>query len=257
MRDHMVKIMACTRLVVYGSTGRLGTKLCSLAARDDGVQLVAAVAHQASTSLGNTISASSSDPQKTLKIQAKSRESCDVVVDTSTPQGTACAAAHAAEVNAALVVCTTGLSGQIIDQISSLSDRLPVLIAPNTSLGLEAMRRAVAQVGRALRGRSDAGVIDIHRSAKRDAPSGTARLIAQELHDLGYETPDRNVISLRVGDVVGEHTVRFELAGETIEITHRVRDVETFAHGALQAAKWIAQRKPGMYTMSDVLSENA
>lgn len=249
--------MASTRLVVYGASGRLGTRVCGVASVHGGVRLVGAVAHNASISLGMPAYRPDVEGVKTPEIQANSSENCDVVIDASTPDGVIEAARHAGGIGAALVVCTTGIEPSMIEKISSISDRSAVIIAANTSLGLASMRKAAAVVGRDLLGKADAGVVDIHRSGKRDAPSGTARLIAQDLRTIGYPMPDRSVVSLRSGDVVGEHVIRFDLAGETIEITHRVRDVDVFARGALHAALWLVGKKPGIYTMADVLGENA
>jgi len=257
MHDQMVKIMASTRLVVYGASGRLGTRVCGVAAFHEGVQLVGAVTHEGSASIGRPAHQPDVPGVRTPKIQAKTSEICDVIIDASTPQGAIAAASHAGDVGAALVVCTTGLDPSTIEKISSISTRSPVIIAANTSLGLAATRKAAGSVGRALLGRADVGVVDIHRSGKRDAPSGTALVIARDLRSIGYTLPDCNVVSLRSGNVVGEHVIRFDLDGETIEITHRVRDVEVFAQGAVHAALWLIGKQPGMYTMADVLGENA
>jgi 4-hydroxy-tetrahydrodipicolinate reductase len=169
------------------------------------------------------------------------------------------------------VVGTTGFSKAEHSEIETLAREIPIVLAPNMSVGVNLTLKILAELAAALGDDYDVEVTEIHHRGKKDAPSGTALKMAEVIaralgRDLGQvavhgrygmtgERPSKEIgiLSLRAGDVVGEHTVIFGGLGERIEITHRAASRDTFARGALRAVRFVAQAAPGLYSMQDVL----
>ena len=195
----------------------------------------------------------------------------DVVIDFSFHDATAQFAAVCAEHRKALVIGTTGHSDAEKSQISSLKSNIPMVWASNYSTGVNTLFWLTRKAAEILGPNFDLEVVEMHHRMKKDAPSGTAATLAeilaavrkQQLSNVirhgrrgivGERTPTEiGMHSLRGGDVVGDHTVIFAADGERLELTHKASSRETFAHGALRAAQWVVQQKPGLYDMQDVL----
>ncbi len=197
----------------------------------------------------------------------------DVIVDFSSHHGTSGNAPRCAEWGKALVVGTTGLNAEQEAAVRGAATSIPIVMAPNMSLGINLLFAVLEQVGRMLKDRGyDVEIVERHHRLKKDAPSGTAlglgRAVAKgmdwNLDDVAVNgrqgiskdiRPDRQIgfHAVRGGDFVGDHTVIFATTGESLEFSHRATSRDTFAIGALQAAKWVAGRAPGLYSMRDVL----
>jgi len=170
-----------------------------------------------------------------------------------------------------MVIGTTGLQSAdhaIIDQASA---DIPILQAPNMSLGVNLMFKVAEQLARTLGDDYDIEVVEGHHRFKKDAPSGTAKSLAEILADVRKQQLEKvarhgrvgivgertsseiGMHSIRGGDVVGDHTVIFANTGERLELTHKASSRDTFANGALRAALWVVKQKPGIYDMQDVL----
>jgi 4-hydroxy-tetrahydrodipicolinate reductase len=175
-----------------------------------------------------------------------------VVIDFSSDAGTHQALEAAQRSGAALLVGTTALQPATRDLLRAESSRRAVLLAPNTSLGVAALADLVRRAAAALSD-FDCSIVEAHHNQKKDAPSGTALRLAQAARDAGARLPDEQVVAIRGGDVVGEHTVRFAGQGEYIELTHRATSRDLFVRGALHAAAWLHGRQPGWWTMEDAL----
>ena len=197
---------------------------------------------------------------------------CDVIIDFSLPETTDALLEAVVATKKPLVVGTTGHDAAARERIAGAAESVPLLLASNFSVGVNALfwlaRKAAGILGRDF----DLEVIETHHRLKKDSPSGTARRLAEVLaeaqqlsveHDLRHgrvgdvgprSAREIGVHSIRGGDVVGEHTVLFAGMGERLELTHRASNRETFAAGALRAAAWLAAQKPGrIYDMEDVL----
>jgi 4-hydroxy-tetrahydrodipicolinate reductase len=173
----------------------------------------------------------------------------DVAVDFSLPEAFDAVLALCVARKSGFVSGTTGLHEAQRIALEEAARVVPVLWASNFSIGVAVLADAVARAASALPG-WDCDVVEAHHAGKRDAPSGTA-LSLGEAAGKGGATP--RYASLRAGDIVGEHTVQFTGRGERLEFIHRATSRDVFAHGALQAARWLAGRQPGQYRMSDLL----
>lgn len=242
-----------TTLCVYGATGRMGSRIVDLALRDPEVRVLGAFVRDGSTAAGREIVADAG-MRISLENTANSRHrACGAIIDFSSDEGARWSIAHAAHARCALLVGTTALSEETVRRLKELSTLAPVLIAPNTSLGVAVLSSAVASAAAALGPKYRCSIVEAHHDQKKDAPSGTALRLAEAARRAGAALGDDQILAIRSGDVVGEHTVRFAGPGEYLEFTHRATSRDVFARGAIQAAKWLAGRAPGWYTMNDVL----
>lgn len=243
---------ANTSIIVNGATGRTGSRICALAQRDGAFTLVAALTHARSVLLKQPVPGA--PPGATpLEFQAKTPLPADAVIDFSSDAGAREALNIALDRSAALLVGTTALSAQTLSTLRDESKKIPILVAPNTSIGVAALSVAVANLAAALGPSFSASIVEAHHTAKKDAPSGTALRLAAVIKQGGGDLQDRHILSIRAGDIVGEHTVRFTGHGESIELSHRVTTRDVFALGALRAAAWLRAQPPGWWTIEDVL----
>lgn len=196
---------------------------------------------------------------------------CDAVIDFSSHTATEALAQICAQHQKAVVIGTTGHSNDDRSRIVALGARIPLVLSSNYSTGVNTLfwltRKAAEILGPAF----DLEIVEMHHRLKRDAPSGTARTLAEILAEVRKQQLEKvvrhgrsgivgertsqeiGIHSVRGGDVVGDHTVIFAGLGERVELTHKASTRETFATGALRAALWVVKQKPGLYTMQDVL----
>jgi 4-hydroxy-tetrahydrodipicolinate reductase len=194
----------------------------------------------------------------------------DVVIDFTTPEASVEHARVCAKQSVPLVVGSTGFSAETRAHMAEAAKSIPLVMAPNMSVGVNLLIDLVAEVAKKLGEEFDIEVVEAHHRHKKDAPSGTALRLAEEMAkatgrtsaDLRTsrvgvigERPRREigVQALRGGDVIGDHTVFFFGEGERLELTHRASNRDQFGRGALRAAKWVVGRAPGLYDMSHVL----
>ena len=195
----------------------------------------------------------------------------DAVVDFTSPAATVEHAELAAQAGAAIVIGTTGLESGHIDSLKRAAAHVPVVFAPNMSVGVNLLMAVVEQVARALDDSYDIEIVEMHHRHKVDAPSGTAlglgRAAAKgrgvELDEVGRLSREGHTgarprgeigfATLRGGDVIGDHTVCFAADGERVELTHKASGRQIYAAGAVRAALWTKGRGPGFYSMNDVL----
>jgi 4-hydroxy-tetrahydrodipicolinate reductase len=194
-----------------------------------------------------------------------------VLIEFSAPEPTLEHLRRIADTGGRAVIGTTGFTPAQREEVAGLARRAAIMLSPNMSVGVTLALQVLATMARALGDDYDVEITEIHHRFKKDAPSGTALRMAEVVAEaLGRDlsvvgvygrqgvpgersTKEIGVMSLRSGDVVGEHTVSFGTLGERIELTHRAHNRDTFARGALRAARWIVTRPPGLYSMQDVL----
>jgi 4-hydroxy-tetrahydrodipicolinate reductase len=240
---------------VHGASGRMGARLCELAHHDPALALVGAIARDGSPRLGER-AASPAPRGEAVQLSAHTGVPADAVIDFSSEAGLENALKTARNAGAALLVGTTGLSDEAKRLLRDEARHRAVILAPNTSVGVAVLARAVRELAAALAS-YDCSIVEAHHNKKKDAPSGTALRLAQAARDGGAALTDASIVAVRGGDVVGEHTVRFAGVGEYVELTHRATSRDLFARGALRAAAWLKGRAPGWYTMEDVLGFGA
>lgn len=258
------------RIAVLGATGRMG-RLVVQAALEQELPLVAAVTHGGSPSLGVDAGVVASGQPCGVAITAVGPgcfADADVIVDFSLPEALAAALPHLGE--RALVTGTTGLDADVLERLRAQSSRAPVLIAANFSTGVNLLLHLVTEAAAALPD-YDVEIVEIHHRLKQDAPSGTALALGRAAaHARGAEldevarhgrqgrtgvrtAAEIGLHAVRGGDVVGEHTVWLAGPGERVQLGHVASSRQTFAAGALRAARWVHGRAPGAYEMTDVL----
>jgi 4-hydroxy-tetrahydrodipicolinate reductase len=180
-------------------------------------------------------------------------KNCDVAIDFSNADAITEISAAALQHRKPLVIGTTGHSREQRRLIEETAQSLPVVFASNFSIGVNVLFWLTCKAAEQLGGDFDAEIIETHHKMKKDAPSGTAKTLAEVLKASKKTQTEIPIQSIREGDVVGEHTVIFRGPSERLELTHRAASREIFARGALHAAKWIINQPPGLYSMQDVL----
>jgi 4-hydroxy-tetrahydrodipicolinate reductase len=221
------------RVLLIGAAGRMGKTIVDLARTDREIDIVA------QCDLGDPIEPAMQD--------------CDVAIDFSHADAVDEICPSALRHNKPLIIGTTGHSQGKRQMIQETARSLPIVFASNFSVGVNVLfwltRKAAERFGRDF----GAEIVETHHRTKKDAPSGTAKTLADTLKSAQKIENEIPIQSIREGDVVGEHTVIFSGPAERLELTHRAASREIFARGALRAAKWIMGRPPGLYSMQDVL----
>jgi 4-hydroxy-tetrahydrodipicolinate reductase len=259
------------RIVVNGAAGRMGRRLIVLAGESQDLQVVGAMEHAGHPLLGQDAGVVAGVAPIGIRIATEPPASLDVLIDFSAPPGTRTALAACLARGAALAIGTTGLSAEDLHAIEQAGAKIPVLQAPNMSLGVNLLFALAGQVARQLGSDYDIEITEAHHRFKKDAPSGTALGLAKAICDATGRDPDRSLVhgrhgdaaarppgqigmhALRMGDVVGRHTVSFATLGEELHLTHNATSRDVFARGALRAARWLAGKPPARYSMKDVL----
>jgi len=259
-------------LAIFGITGRMGQALLRAMRSDPVFRLSGAIASAASGRLGADAAAEGAPFGVTVTSDSElGIRGAAVAVDFSI---STCVAAHAAACAAArvpILIGATGFDAASRTALEQAAKIIPMLIAPNTSVGVAVVARLVSMAALGLGSAYDAEILESHHRMKRDAPSGTALALGEAIaaaravsldevaaydragHSAARVPGSIGFSSSRAGDIVGEHTVIFATDGERVEITHRATDRSTFARGALRAAGWLVGKPAGLYGMHDVL----
>ena len=266
--------MADMRLIVAGAGGRMGRALVRVISETPGAILAGALEAPGSELLGKDAGVLAGLPENGVKLSADLwalSANADGILDFTVPAATIANVAIAAERKLVHVIGTTGLSGSDMAVIKSVTSRAVVVQSGNMSLGVNLLAALVKRVAQSLDTDFDIEILEMHHKAKIDAPSGTALMLGEaaaagrgvdlHLHSArgrdgitgARKAGDIGFAALRGGTVTGEHSVIFAGAMERIELTHRAEDRTMFAQGAVKAALWAKDKKPGLYSMADVL----
>lgn len=260
------------RIGLNGAAGRMGRRISSLIHQDKTLKLCLALEHDKHLDLGKDMGLLNGEGHMGIALTTQFKnESIDSLIDFSHPEASIKMANLCAKNKIAYVMGTTGMSEIQLNEVRSLSNQIPIIIGSNMSIGVNLLFKFAAQIAKALGDEYDIEIIEKHHRFKKDAPSGTALSIAEsianeikrDLNEVGVhgrsgQTGERTqkeigIHAIRAGDIVGEHTIIYGALGETIELTHKAHTRDTFASGAVKASKWLAGKKPGLYTMYDVL----
>lgn len=261
-------------VIVAGAGGRMGARLVSLIKESSAFQLVGVVERKGHQAIGADAGEVAGCGRMGVAVTdnlATLAERADVLIDFTAPAATLMHLAMMAASRKAMVIGTTGFSAMQLSELRTVAGTIPCVCSPNMSVGVNVILKALADMARVLGDDYDMEITEAHHRLKKDAPSGTALAIAQVLADATGRNLDQVAVYgrkgligertqgeigmqvIRAGDIVGDHTVLFGGLGERIEVTHRAQSRDTFAGGALRAARWVVTRPPGLYDMQDVL----
>ncbi len=261
-------------IVVAGAAGRMGNRIIACLADVSDLRLVAALEAPGHAALGRDAGELAGVGKAGVSVGADAAAEITrdrLLIEFSVPEASLAHLRLVAQAGARAVIGTTGFSPAQRAEIGDLAKRAAILWSPNMSVATNVAFKLLATMAKALGDEYDVEITEIHHRFKKDAPSGTALRMAEVVaaalgRDLdqvavygrqglpGERTrPEIGILSLRSGDVVGEHTVSFGTLGERLELTHRAHNRDTYARGALRAARFIAGREPGLYSMADVL----
>jgi 4-hydroxy-tetrahydrodipicolinate reductase len=218
-------------VLLIGAAGRMGKTVREIAQSDPGIQIAALC------DLGDSI-----EP---------AMKNCDVAIDFSQASSIDEICRAASLHGKSIVIGTTGHSQQQRKTIEETTQSVPIVLASNFSVGVNVLFWLTQKAAELLDSDFNPEIIEAHHKMKKDAPSGTAKTLAEILK--AVQNSEIPIESIREGDVVGEHTVIFKGPSEHLELTHRAANRGIFALGALRAAKWIVHKPPGLYSMQDVL----
>ena len=262
------------RAIVSGAAGRMGGRIIHMIVAAEGITLAAALEQADNPQVGKDVGEVVGLPRKGVLVSGSLAEVLpqgDVLIEFTHPEATLEHLREVAAAGKAMVIGTTGFSPQQVEELKGLARKTRVVFAPNMSVGVNLMFKAVENIAQVLTEGYDVEIVEAHHRLKKDAPSGTAlklaQVIAQALgRDLekvgvygrhgitGERTKDEiGIMTVRAGDIVGEHTVIFGGTGERLEVIHRAHNRDNFARGAVRAAQWIVTQPPGLYDMQDVL----
>jgi 4-hydroxy-tetrahydrodipicolinate reductase len=261
-------------LIVGGAAGRMGSRIIALHRETPGLKLAAALEAPGHRALGRDAGEAAGVGVLGVPITADPAAVITrdrLLVEFSVPEASLEHLRLVARAGARAVIGTTGFSAAQREEIATLARQVAILVAPNMSVGVTLAFSLLRAMAKALGDDYDVEITEIHHRYKKDAPSGTAVRMAEivaealgrDLRKVGVygreglpgerSGKEIGVMSLRSGDVVGEHTVSFGTLGERLELTHRAHSRDTFARGALRAVRWLGDRGPGLYSMHDVL----
>lgn len=242
------------RIGISGACGKMGMKIAALAIKEKDMKITAALERKDSGDLGKDFGhvlgmdrmgvIVSSDYEKEIG-------GVDALIEFTLPEPTIEHVKICSKAGVPMVIGTTGLDARAEKAINDASENMPIVFSPNMSMGVNTLFKIVREAARILGKDFDIRMDETHHVHKKDAPSGTAKMISRVIKDASGVEPHCEV--MREGEVVGNHGVIFESGYETLEIRHDAKSRDVFAVGAIKAARFIAGKKPGIYTMADVL----
>jgi 4-hydroxy-tetrahydrodipicolinate reductase len=261
-------------IIVAGAAGRMGIRIINIINETEGVTLAGAFEHPENPLVGKDAGMVAGIGDKGVIISGSLDDiiaSGDVIIDFTVPAATMSNVKKAASAGKAIVIGTTGITESEQKEIRKTAKNIPLVLAPNMSVGVNVMFKIAAEMAKILGKDYDIEIVEAHHRLKKDAPSGTAIGLAKKIADaigrdlektavysrhgiIGQRTDDEiGIQTVRAGDITGDHTVLFGGIGERLELTHRAHNRDNFAKGAVRAARWIVNRDAGLYDMQDVL----
>jgi 4-hydroxy-tetrahydrodipicolinate reductase len=260
------------KLMVIGAAGRMGQRILSLAAKSGQFDIIAAVEKSGHPDIGKAYALeSASGTVNVVLADTYPVAAADVAIDFSQPEATDKTIDYCVKNNVALISGTTGLSEQQRDKMKAAAGKIPLIYGTNMSVGMNVLFALVGKAASMLGDEYDIEIIEQHHRFKKDAPSGSALTLAENIcratgrdlsesvvhgrhgKDALRQKGEIGMHAVRAGDITGVHSVIFGTLGETVTLNHTANNRDTFVRGALRAAKWIVGKKPASYSMADVL----
>jgi len=262
------------KVAVAGAAGRMGGRIVHMIYQNPETELAGAFERPDHKSVGEDAGSVAGIGDLGVRICGAIDDGAgeaDVLIDFTQPESTLQNMRTASEKGIAVVIGTTGITENGIAEITTLAEKIPCVMAPNMSVGVNVMFKIAGEMARILGNDYDMEILEVHHRLKKDAPSGTAMRLGQILADavdrdlekvgvfgrkgmIGERTDEEiGIQTWRAGDIAGEHTVMFGGIGERLELVHRAHNRDNFARGAVRAALWITGKPAGLYDMQDVL----
>ena len=259
------------KIAITGAAGRMGRRIAALALADPKrFQIVSAMEAPAHEAMGSDVGSLCGAGPCGVAVSEALQGTPDVIIDFSVPDATLEWLDAARTHKLGMVIGTTGLTESHLAEVADAAGTIPILQAPNMSVGVNLLFKIAGEVARALGPEYDIEIAETHHRFKKDAPSGTALGLARSIcqatgRDMGEvlvygrsgQCPRKpgeiGMHALRLGDTVGEHSVHFGCLGETVTLSHSAHTRDTFVLGALRAAEWIVRQKPGLYSVQDMV----
>ena len=234
------------KVAVSGALGKMGKRIINLIGQDADLRLVVALERKGHSNIGTSAGGVKvSDNPTDIK-------EADCLIEFSAPQATLEHLDFALRYKKPMIIGTTGLNDQQKNKIMNSSRHISIVFSPNMSIGVNLLFNLVKEAAEKLGGGYTVDMVEAHHLHKKDAPSGTAKRLA-EIVKSASGTEVRDIKSIREDEIVGDHRVIFESEFDRIELLHSAKTRDIFARGALEAAKWIIDKPTGLYTMQDVL----
>jgi len=270
------------KLLVVGAGGRMGRRIVALAAESGEFEIVGAVEAAGHPDIGKDAGLAAGAGAIGVKLASRFPGGADVAIDFSQPEAAGATVEYCVEKNLALVLGTTGLGEDARGKMSAAARKIPIIYGTNMSVGMNVLFNVVGKVAAMLGEDYDIEIVEQHHRFKKDAPSGSALTLAENICTAtgryfpgcvvdgrgGKDLPrpaglgtagalrkkgEIGMHAVRAGDITGDHCVMFGGLGETVTLGHTANSRDTFVRGALRAANWLVGKKPGLYSMSDVL----
>jgi len=261
------------KTAVTGAAGRMGCRIIHIIRESGTLELGGAVelpGHRIGEDAGSVAGGTPLGVTLSDSLE-KALADCSTLIDFTFPEATMANLATCQRLGRRMVIGTTGLSPDQREQIRQAGEKIPVVFAPNMSIGVNVCLRILKDLTRILGSDFETEIVELHHNKKKDAPSGTAIRMGEVIAEAAGKDFSKNAVfsrhgmigernpgeiglqTVRGGDIVGEHTVYFIANGERIELSHRAMTRDMFARGAVRAATWLADKGPGLYDMQDVL----
>ncbi|MCD6539416.1 MAG: 4-hydroxy-tetrahydrodipicolinate reductase [Candidatus Omnitrophica bacterium] len=234
------------KIGISGFCGRMGQRIFALARKDKDLQVVFGLEKSSHPDIGK------SKEGVVITDDLAIIEKCDSLVEFTNPQATVEHIPYLVKFKKPAVIGTTGLTSEDEEKIKEASKEIPILFSPNMSVGVNLLFELVRKAAKVLRD-YQVQIQEAHHIHKKDAPSGTAKKVAQIINEQGFNIKTEEIKAIREDEIVGEHRIIFESALDKIELFHSAKTRDIFAQGALLGAKWIVDKKPGLYSMREVL----
>ena len=234
------------KLAISGAQGRMGMRISALAQEDKEFKLAVLLENKSHPSIGSQVNGI------TIKSDPSTVKDADVLIEFSSPEATIAHLNECVKNEVKMVIGTTGLTAEQIAEIKKASTTIPIVFSSNMSVGVNILFSIARQVAEKTKNAYTIKIVEAHHIHKKDAPSGTAKTLAQIIETAsGQKIAD--IKSIREGEIIGDHEATFESDVDTIKISHNAKTRDIFAKGALVAAKFLAKQKSGLFDMQDVL----
>ena len=243
-----------TKIAIAGACGKMGMKIANIALKDTEVEVTSAFEKEGMDKIGTDLGTVLGIEEIGVKVASdfvKASGDIDAVIDFTLPEPTLEHLEKCVQNNLPMVIGTTGFSSEGESKIAEAAKKIPIVFSPNMAIGVNIVFKLLKEASRVLGKSFEIKVDETHHVHKKDSPSGTAKKIASVIKEAsGIDAP---IEAFREGEVVGNHGIIFDGEYENIEIRHDAKDRDVFAKGAIEAAKFISSKEPGLYDMADVL----